>query len=158
MAKGKSRKSGSVKQIVGTFAFCLLPFALCLFGCGRKASPKPPELVLPETIQSLSAEQSAAGVVLLWRRPEKYADGSRMSDLGGFRIERSEDGVPFTPIAHLEVSDRDRFRKIRRFRYVDAGALPGHRYQYRVFASTLDAYVSQPSNIAEVTLPASAER
>ncbi len=155
MAKGTSRKSDSANRLVFISALCLFPLAFCLSaGCGRKTHPQPPELVVPETIATLTAEATGDGVVLLWKRPEKYASGSRMPDLGGFRIERSADGAPFAFLTQLEVSDRDRFRKIRRFRYVDALATPGHRYQYRLFSVTLDGYVSQASNVAEVGTPA----
>ena len=152
MASGGSSSSNSARQTVRTFAFCLFLLALCLaVGCGRKTTPRAPELVVPETIRTLRAEQAAEGVVLSWRRPQDYADGSRMTDLAGFRIERSADGAPFTAIAEIALSDRERFRKMRRFRYVDARTLPGHHYQYRVFSSTTDAYVSAPSNVAELT-------
>jgi hypothetical protein len=89
-------------------------------------------------------------VVLTWKRPEDYADGTRMTDLGHFTIERADDEAPFRPIARLDVTDRDRFRKIRRLRYTDATLTSGTRYRYRVLSTTLDNYVSEPSNVVEI--------
>lgn len=133
----------------------LLLSALCAAGlalpaCGRKTLVKPPELVAPETIDSLSATNGADGIRLIWRRPVKQADGTRLSDLGAFRVERSTAGAPFSAIATVEVTDRDRLEQARRFRWLDADTVLGETYQYRVFSFTTDAYVSQPSNIVTV--------
>jgi hypothetical protein len=145
------RRSVSVRRLATTFAFYLLPFAFSLaLACGRKTPPKPPELVRPATIENLAAEQTAEGIVLTWRRPETYADGTRMDDLGKFTIERSEDGGDFRVLAVLPVNDRDRFRKIRRLRFLDTTAVAGTRYSYRVISATSDNYVSEPSNPAEI--------
>ena len=84
-------------------------------------------------------------------RMEMYnADGSRMTDLGAFRIERSTADSPFTPIATLAVSDRDRFQQERRFRWVDTDTTVGGIYQYRVVSFTTDGYGSEPSNIVTI--------
>ncbi|MGH7787422.1 MAG: hypothetical protein ACRERC_11185 [Candidatus Binatia bacterium] len=46
---------------------------------------------------------------------------------------------------------RDRLRQARRCRYVDAADTQvGELYSDLVFASTLDGYVSAPSNMAQV--------
>ena len=144
-SKGKSRKS----EPAATFAFCVLPIAFCVaLACGRKTALKPPELVRPQAIDNLAAAPVAEGIELVWQRPDRYADGSRMEDLGRFVIERSDAGDPFHTIATLPVTDRERFRKVRRIHYVDASPQPGMRYAYRVFSVTLDEYVSLPSNVA----------
>jgi hypothetical protein len=73
-----------------------------------------------------------------------------MNDLGGFVIERADGAdltLPFRRISVLEVSDRDRFRQIKAFRYVDPDAVFEREYYYRVVSFTLDGYVSAPSNI-----------
>jgi hypothetical protein len=118
--------------------------------CGRKTPVKPPELAAPERIDSLVATNAADGVRLLWRRPGKYVDGTRMTDLGAFRVERSTADSPFTPIATLAVSDRDRFQQERHFRWVDTDATVGDIYQYRVVSFTTDGYVSEPSNVVTI--------
>lgn len=136
-------------------ASALLIAALCVAGatlsaCGRKTQVKPPEMVAPEPIDTLAATNAATGVQLSWRRPAKYADGSRMTDLGAFQVERSSNGAPFMPVATIEVTDRDRLQQARHFRWVDTDAVPGETYQYRVISLTTDGYASRPSNIATI--------
>ena len=95
--------------------------------------------------------------MLSWARPEHYADGSRMTDLSEFRIERAA-GVAgdFEIIAVLPVGDRQRFRQIKRFRFADRGAIEGENYRYRVVSSTLDGYASAPSNTVAIVREANA--
>jgi hypothetical protein len=119
-------------------------------GCGRQTDVKPPQLVAPETIKKLSAKNEEKGIRLSWERPNEYVDGSRMDDLAAFRIERSLDDGPFLTLKKVEVTDRDRFRQIRRFRLMDAGVKPHERYRYRVVSFTLDGHVSGPSNIVAI--------
>lgn len=131
----------------------LLPLALWLAafaGCGRKTDVKPPEFAAPEVIE-LGAENRTEGVRLSWPRPRTYADGSTMYNLAGFRVERRQNGGVFTQVAELPVTDRERFRQIRRFHYLDRSVLEGGRYEYRVLSFTLDGYVSEPSNVASIT-------
>jgi hypothetical protein len=125
--------------------------AVCITSaCGRKTAIKPPEFVAPATIASLAAHNTADGIRLTWRRPATYADGSRMEDLGAFRLERSAARGPFTPIATVAVTDRDRIQKARRFRWLDVAVAVGETYQYRVISFTTDGYVSQPSNVVTI--------
>jgi len=122
-------------------------------GCGRKAPPRPPEDVRPKTISDLNATNVPEGIQLSWSRPLLYADGSRMADLAGFAIERAvgtEPRAPFARLSILEVSDRDRFRQIKRFQYLDRDTVVGTTYRYRVVSFTLDRYVSVPSNAVTV--------
>jgi hypothetical protein len=122
---------------------------LLVFACGRKTAPKAPELVRPEAITSLAAENKPDGIVLTWRRPSRYVDGSRMRDLGSFLVERAAGDAPFAPLATLAVTDRDRFRQIRHFRYLDGEVRPDVRYRYRIVTRTTDGYESVASNVAE---------
>lgn len=140
-----------VRRLPTAVAVFLFPLILvpCL-ACGKKTPPRPPELVRPVAIDDLAAEPSEDGIILTWRRPETYADGTRMDDLGRFTVERSDDGAEFRVLAVVPVTDRDRFRKIRRLRFRDTTTLPGRRYRYRVTSATLDEYVSAPSNTAEI--------
>ena len=136
--------------------FCLLTFALCLsafpsLGCGRKAVPRPPEDILPRPLADLAASNLADGVQLSWSRPRLYADGERMTDLGGFVVERATgDALDYQKIAVLEVTDRDRFRQIKRFKHLDRDVTPGVAYRYRVVSFTRDRYFSAPSNAVTI--------
>lgn len=108
---------------------------------------------MPKTVIDLSASNVADGIQLSWSRPRTYADGTRMTDLGGFVIERAEGAAPhatFKRIAQLTVTDRDRFRQIKRFRHLDRDTTVGTPYQYRVVSFTIDRYFSAPSNVVTV--------
>jgi hypothetical protein len=128
----------------------LCAVALALPACGRKTAVRPPELVAPATIEDLTANNVAEGIRLAWKRPATYVDGSRMNDLGAFRIERSIGTAPFERLSTVPVTDRERFRKESRFRHLDAAVSPGNRYSYRVVSFTVDEYASAPSNIVTI--------
>jgi len=136
-------------------ALAVLAISLALPACGRKTPVRPPELAAPQRIDSVSVTNVADGIELSWRRPTQYADGSRMTDLAGFRVERSVAGAPFSEVATVEVTDQERIRQERRFRWVDSDTQVGTVYQYRVTSFTTDDYVSQPSDIvtAERAIP-----
>src|SRR5262249_19986998 len=123
---------------------------LLTLACGRKTDVKPPELIAPDIVNSVTATNIRDGVRIGWARPRVYAAGTTMRDLAGFRVERSQGDGPWQPLATVPVVDRDKFRQARHFQHVDAGAQLGERYRYRVFAFTEDAHTSHASAIAEV--------
>jgi len=124
--------------------------AILLPACGRKTPVRPPELIAPQRIDNLTASNASDGIQLSWHRPTKYADGTRMTDLGGFRVERATPGTPFAPVATIEIADRDRIRQEQRFRWVDPDTQVGETDEYRVISFTTDGYVSQPSNVVTI--------
>jgi hypothetical protein len=130
--------------------------ALCLLivpslSCGRKARPRPPEDILPRPLADLAASNLPDGVQLSWSRPVLYADGERMTDLGGFVVERATgDQLAYEKVSEIEVTDRDRFRQIRRFKHLDSDVAPGVTYRYRVVSFTVDRYFSAPSNAVTI--------
>jgi predicted small lipoprotein YifL len=138
--------------------FCLLTFAFCLLtvvlpACGRKGPLHAPEDVLPQTITDLSATHTPDGIQLSWGRPRTYTGGGHLTDLGGFVLERAqgtEPQAPFRRLLVLNVNDRDRFRQIKRFRYLDHDTTVGTLYRYRVVSFTTDRYFSAPSNVVTV--------
>lgn len=144
----------AARAVVGLLA------AAALFGCARKAAVKPPELARPAVIEGVEAANEEDGIALEWRRPTAYADGERMTDLGEFRVEREDGAAGFVVIAVLPVTDRERFRQVRRFRFVDRGVADGRSYAYRVVSSTVDGYASAPSDpvaiVRQLPLPAPA--
>jgi len=132
----------------------VLLLAVSLLACGRVAPPRSPEDMAPQTISDLSATNVAEGIQLSWSRPLTYADGTRMTDLGSFIVEcavGTEPHVAFHRLAVLEVSDRDRFRQVKHFQYVDRDTNAETTYQYRLVSSTLDRYFSTPSNVVTIT-------
>ncbi|HZR82495.1 MAG TPA: hypothetical protein VFD92_15480 [Candidatus Binatia bacterium] len=115
-------------------------------GCGRKAPPRPPQYVIPESPAPVQVAETADGLKLTWHRPRRYADGAPIEDLGGFEIFRAcGEGDFWTPIASLEVTDRERFRKGRTFSYVDPDVPADAGCHYRVVAVTVDGYRSAPA-------------
>ncbi len=118
-----------------------------LAGCGNKTPLQPPKDVQPGPATALLASSSKDGVVLTWRRPTSYTGGKRMSDLGGFVVERaSGDGTgAYGPIGRIELDDQTRFRPKRDMTWTDGTAVAGTRYRYRVIAFTLDGYESAPA-------------
>ncbi len=116
--------------------------------CGRKAPPKPPELVAPRAIGDLHAANRSDGILLSWPRPRKHADGAPLDSLGGFVVERAPALAPtsFEQLTTIELTDRERFRQTHQFQYLDRHAEADGSYLYRVIAFTIDGYHSEPSN------------
>ena len=135
--------------LLGTGGLLLLVSA-----CGHKTDIRPPLLVAPEAIGDLSLTLGDQGVTLRWRRPQRYADGSQMDDLGGFVVLRAQrdgaDRQPFSRLALIPVEDRDRFQQEKRFSYTDGPLTAGTLYRYRVLAVTLDGYLGNVSNTVEL--------
>jgi hypothetical protein len=136
---------------LGVLSLAFLALLLGSIGCGRRAAPRPPEDVAPQTITDLRAAKTTRGIQLAWSRPRNYVDGSRMPDLGGFVIERTRGTPalgPFERLTVVEVTDQLRFQRSKRFLYVDEQVKAETEYRYRVVSFTLDGYFSEPSNIA----------
>ena len=128
---------------------------LMLFSaCGHKTDIRPPSLVAPEAISGLALTIGERGVMLRWGRPQRYADGSQMDDLGGFVVLRAQrDGAgrqPFARLALIPVEDHDRFQQEKKFSYTDEPLTTGTLYRYRVLAVTLDGYLGNVSNTVEL--------
>lgn len=123
-----------------------------LAACGNKTQLRPPEAVKPSPPAALDASSAKDGVLLTWRRPTQYTGGARMSDLGGFEIERAAaDGMgEFAKVGRIELDDQKRFRPQRDITWTDTTAVAGSRYRYRVISFTLDGYESVPSGMATV--------
>jgi hypothetical protein len=127
--------------------------ALGVIACGRRSIPKPPELVAPQAITDLRAENQRDGVMLVWGRPAKHVDGAVLLELGGFIVERApgDGSVGFQLLTTIELNDRERFRQAKSFRYLDSEPQVGRSYLYRVVAATDDGYKSEPSNAVALT-------
>jgi hypothetical protein len=131
------------------FAALLICVALAnlgWLGCGVKSIPIPPEAARPEKIQNLAGSSSSNGIRITWSRPENYAGGQKMRDLGGFTITRSTGDAPFEKIGEILVNDQGRFQVERTFTYTDKETELGSTYRYQVTSNTTDSYHSEPSN------------
>jgi hypothetical protein len=152
-------KSKKAKGKGGPLFLLIFSFGLVFpYACGKKGDPRAPELVAPEPIKDLRAEAGAGGVVLTWSRPTRYLDGREIRDLAGFRIFRQElprscpeCPAPFRERASVNVEDREKFVKTKRFRFVDQELKPETVYRYRVISQLTDGSLSDPSNEREIT-------
>jgi hypothetical protein len=130
-----------------TFVLAIAGLASAMFlACGVKSQPIPPEAARPEKIASLEAANAKEGIRLTWDRPENYAGGAKMKDLGGFSITRTQEGKPSEKIGDIQVHDEGRFQVQRTFTFIDGATVMGKTYHYQVTSSTTDGYVSEPSN------------
>ena len=119
---------------------------MVFLGCGVKSQPIPPEAARPEKIAGLEAANAKEGIRLTWIRPENYAGGAKMKDLGSFSISRAEEGKPAEKIGDIQVHDEGRFQVQNNFEFIDGSTILGKTYHYQVISSTTDGYVSEPSN------------
>jgi hypothetical protein len=125
---------------------CVALANLVWLGCGVKSVPIPPEAARPEKILNLEGTSSNNGIRLTWSRPENYAGGQKMRDLGGFTINRSTGDAPFQKVGEIMVNDQGRFQVERTFTYTDKATEVGSSYRYQVISNTTDGYHSESSN------------
>jgi hypothetical protein len=142
-----------------TFMLATATLATTMFlGCGVKSQPISPEAARPEKIAGLEAANAKEGIRLSWDRPELYAGGGKMKDLGSFSVSRAEEGKPAEKIGDIQVHDEGRFQVQNTFEFIDGSTVMGKTYHYQVTSSTTDGYVSEPSNdVVIVRKKASAE-
>jgi hypothetical protein len=129
---------------------CVAVANLGWLGCGVKSIPIPPEAARPEKILNLEAASSKSGIRLAWNRPEDYAGGEKMRDLGSFTIARSGADGPYQKIGEIQVDDAGRFQVQRTFTYMDNATELGSTYRYQVISNTTDGYHSEPSNTVTI--------
>jgi hypothetical protein len=140
-----NRESTGGKWLLLALAIVALANVVFL-GCGVKSMPIPPEAARPEQILGLEAANAKEGIRLTWDRPELYAGGAKMKDLGGFTILRTQEGKPVEKIGDIQVHDEGRFQVQNTFNFIDGDTIMGKTYHYQVTSNTTDGYVSVPSN------------
>jgi len=125
--------------------------------CGKKSDPRAPELATPKLITNLAAKSSADGVALTWNRPTEYVDGSGLKDLASFVIFRKEVSpscldcpVPYRELTTVNVEDREKFVRLKQYRFDDREVRSNTIYRYRVSSQLFDGTLSGPSNEVEV--------
>jgi hypothetical protein len=117
---------------------------------------RPPELVAPQPVNDLTLEVREKGITLRWGRAQRTVGGEDLDDdLGGFVVVRATQDPQgkeneFSEIATIQIEDRDRFRKNKKFSYTDEQLTIGALYRYRVLAFTLDGYYGSASNTVEL--------
>ena len=130
------------RRTMGGFSLfaALLIFSLShLSGCGKKANPLPPDVILPKGVSQLSVHRTGEGIGLAWTMPAEAAG------VTGFRILRSEletaggdcPGCPreYALLADLSPGARELVRESGgKYRYNDFMVKRGRLYSYRVVA------------------------
>jgi len=128
-----------------------------LYGCGKKADPRPSGVAAPKAVSDLKVSLADYGVILRWTIPD---------DKGGiqrYRIERSElrakgTTCPDCPAEYAVVADiSSNDPKLAKeganvVIYLDSGVKAGYLYTYRVITCDLSGICSQASNIGEVVV------
>jgi hypothetical protein len=130
--------------IVPAARLALIAASLALAAaCGVRTDPRPPEDTAARAPDGFRVKTVESGVELRWERTTKAMDGERLYDLASFVVERRSDGGPFQTIATIPVTDTDRVRTQRVFRYVDAAPAAGS--EYRIRAVTADGERGVPT-------------
>jgi hypothetical protein len=120
------------------------------WACGVRTDPRPPEDTAARAPDDFEAAVAPGTVTLQWERPTRTVDGERLYDLAAFSVERRRGDANFATIATIDVTDTDRIRTQRTFRYVDRDPPPGE-VEYRVRAVTDDGEHGMPTNAILVT-------
>src|SRR5207344_1106640 len=136
----------------------VLMLVVAASACGRKGEPRAPELATPKLITNLTARSTAAGVALSWNRPTEYVDGSELKDLASFVIFRKEISqscldcpVPYRELTTVNVEDREKFVRLKQYRFDDREVRVNTIYRYRVASQLSDGSLSGPSNEVEIS-------
>ncbi len=127
-------------------------------GCGRKAPPVAPQVVVPPAVKDLRAEVVGHDVQLTWSVPTQ--GDTVFEGVKGFRIFRYESrdsstprcpGCPIRFHEHLDIKLTDPApARIKGGRVICRDALePGCRYAYKVVVYHKSGGVSGNSNIVE---------
>ncbi len=63
---------------------------ISLLACGKKANPVIPVAVIPNGIENLSYQIKGKTLIVFWGIPAQNTDGSPLTDLKGFRVQKGE--------------------------------------------------------------------
>jgi len=120
-------------------------------GCGKKADPIPPRVVLPPPVVDLKTESVSGGIALVWS-----VTGSG-GDAGSFKILRSVtvdagQACPacpqdYRPFLTVKLTD-NRLQPMgeKTFRYLDMEVRDGGYYSYRIAVCNRTGQCSADSN------------
>ena len=111
--------------------------------CGLKAAPKPRETVVPAHIDDLKVRIVSEGIEVAFPLPATSLDGSRLREIGGYRIIRRGEGKGENR-REITLSVTDRRRLVgKEVVVIDAPPLEAGHYDYYVIP--FDIYGSRPS-------------
>lgn len=122
---------------------------LIFAACGKKLPPVAPESVVPEPVKEIKAISRDGKLYIRFTRPSKNVDGSKMSDLSGFRVMRRviDDkgckGCPekFPVVYDIDISyPKGAIVEGDRISFPDSDLTPGARYEYKVVPYNKDGF------------------
>ncbi|MBI4746594.1 MAG: fibronectin type III domain-containing protein [Deltaproteobacteria bacterium] len=122
---------------------------LFISSCGKKLPPVAPESVVPEPVKELKVVSRDSKLLIRFVKPSKNVDGSKITDLAGFRIMRRviDDkgcrGCPekFPVVYDIDISyPKDAIVEGDRIAFPDNDLTPGTRYEYKVVTYNKDGY------------------
>lgn len=134
---------------------------LFLLGCGRMNDPKPPEVLSPTPVASLTVSALTSGIKFEWKAPENNQDGKLLKQIDGYRIYRKgietaadlyDKSVSFEEIAFIEDTHLQELEELKEkakeegaisrrvkiadekknFTFTDSSLEPGKTYAYLV--------------------------
>lgn len=84
------------------FLYTILVFIWFFPSCGKKGPIYPPVEKIPKNVEGFKIIQRGEAIVVMWRNPSTYIDGSPMPNLSGIEIwifkEEKEADEEFTPL------------------------------------------------------------
>jgi hypothetical protein len=133
---------------------CVMLLIALAMGCGVKAPPTPPDVLVPKAITDLEGTVKEGALYLTWGMPTKNVDGSMPVDLKRFLVLRRDEtrGCPecpgeFTVRADLDLrSPKGYLLEDDTVTWRDTGLTEGVIYMYRVIGVNHWGYQGPPSN------------
>jgi len=143
-----------------TIFFCIVSI-ICLLGCGKKGDPRALSTITPTKIKDLKALPRGGAIDLSWSIPYKNTDGSRLLNLKGFKILRSEipfdkfcDGCPKRFPVLYDIDYQTYMMSTpqpTRIEYTDRDLVAKNVYAYRIVSYTSENQLSPKSNAQELS-------
>jgi hypothetical protein len=129
------------------------------WGCGVKAPPIPPDVLVPKAIKDLRGTVKEEAFYLTWTLPKENMDDSRPVDLVGFLVLRRDEtrGCPecpgeFTVKAELDLrSPKGYLLEDDTVTWQDTGFTEGVIYMYKIIGVNHWGYQGPPSNEVMIT-------
>ena len=137
----------------------LILLIILTVGCGVKAPPTPPDVLVPKAIKDLRGTVREEAFYLTWSLPKENMDGSRPVDLERFLVLRRDEtrGCPecpgeFTVKAELDLRDPQGYLlKDDTVTWRDTELTEGVIYMYKVIGVNHWGYQGPPSNEVMIT-------
>lgn len=138
---------------IGIRCAIVILLAPAMWGCGLKAKPRPPEVLIPEAPTLIRAQAEAEGVRLSFTLPMRNRDGSGLTDLEAIEVQRASMTTEDCPTCPTQYTTVARVR----YEYPPGEILPSGRmslvdkvqnpglYRYRVLAVNAKGTKSNPS-------------